>query len=337
MDLSDFCLEWAGSNRRLAIYKELVHGPYQESEVMRYPEQRLRMLIEQNTPGLYVSVNPYNPETMEISSIERLYFDFDCKEKVRYALDDCIEFCKKLVGHYNISPLIFFSGSKGYAVYVFLQEPILGSESELKELYQKLQDILVGSDKYRWLDPAPLGDLKRVSRVPFSLHQKTSSLCVPVDISEYPPTPYKLDPGFIQYHKDYGLNNKLVEFAKRKIEQERTKPKRYRQTLDSVQKNVRPCLANIMESTAFPKPKKGYDGHNLMISAVIEYICAGYSKDEILGLLSKKQGYNEVQSQKFVNYISSKYHPRRCETIAAYGGCVSNDCPNAKKGRIEND
>jgi len=335
MELSDFIREWAGNDRRLAIFKESAGFVCQDDHTMRYPEQQLTNLVESGAPGLYISVNPYDPETMQIRAIERLYFDFDCKEKIRYALDDAIIFCKKMLEFYNVSPLVFFSGSKGYAVYVFLQEPITGPEQELKEIYQELQDMLVKPDSYRWLDPQPMGDLKRVSRVPFSVHQKSGELCIPVDISEQPPKPYKPELGFIETHRRYGLSARVVGVAKRNVAENKRREKKRSNKPYTGSNEPRPCMVDIMNSSVFPKVTKGYDGHNLLITAIVEYLFCGYSKDQVLQLLQKKQGYDEKQSSKFVDYIASKYSPRKCATIEEYGGCVSNVCPNAKNRRIE--
>lgn len=332
--LSDFIREWAGKDRRLAMYKESIGYPYQESHTMRYPDQQLTKLVEDGAPGLYISVNPYDPATMEIRAIERLYFDFDCKEKVRYAFDDCMSFCKKLLEYYNVSPLVFFSGSKGYAVYVFLQEPIVGPEQELKELYEELQTMLVKPDSYQWLDPQPFGDLKRVSRVPFSVHQKSKELCVPVNVAEQPPAPYKPDVGFVEIHRQYGLSSTVVNAARRNIANNKLKQKTHSDRTFNGYGEPRPCLIDVMMSPVFPKVKKGYDGHNLLVSAIVEYFYNGYSKEQILELLRNKKDFNYDQSSKFVNYITSKYLPRKCATIDAYGGCVSNVCPNAKNGKI---
>ena len=337
MQLNDFIMEWAGKDRRLAMYKESIGYLYQESHTMRYPEQQLTKLVEDAVPGLYISVNPYNSETMEIRSIERLYFDFDCKDKVRYAFDDCMNFCKKMLEFYNVSPLVFFSGSKGYAVYVFLQEPVFGPEKELKELYEELQTMLVKPDNYKWLDPQPFGDLKRVSRVPFSVHQKSKELCIPVDVSGYPPKTYKPDMGFVEIHRQYGVSSRVVDVARSNIANNKRKQKLSSNKTFNAGGEPRPCLVDVMMSPVFPRVKKGYDGHNLLVSTIIEYFYNGYSKEQILELLKKKKDFDFDQSSKFVNYITSKYLTRKCATIDGYGGCVSNRCPNAKKGRIENE
>jgi len=325
MNLAEFCAEWCGKDRRLAIYSESRKSVYQDSHVLRYPEQRLARLLKDEKPGLYVSVNPYDPETMRIRAIERLYFDFDCKEKVRYALEECVTFCESLVVHYSVSPLVLYSGSKGYAVYVFLQEPVVGPEDELHELYRELQEMLVAPGGYRWLDPQPLGDLKRVSRVPFSRHQKTGDLCVPVDVSKNPPEPFSFEAGFTDVYRRFGLSKRVVEVAKRRLSSGRRVSSSLRMKHGSVGE-VRPCLAEVMEASTFPPVFPGYDGHNLLIAAVVEYYYNGYSREQILGLLSRKDGFDLKTSKKMVDYVTSKYLPVRCSTIRRYGGCDPKKC-----------
>ncbi len=56
-----------------------------------------------------------------------------------------------------------------------------------------LQRRLLLGFKAETLDHSPIGDIKRLARAPFSFHEKTGSLCCPVDSERKPIIPDELD------------------------------------------------------------------------------------------------------------------------------------------------
>jgi len=89
------------------------------------PEELIKLVEScrrQKTP-CYCSVQPYNARKRPCA-IEKLFYDFDCKEDPSQAWRDAAAFSETLIQHYRILPLIVFSGNKGYHVYVFLKKPL---------------------------------------------------------------------------------------------------------------------------------------------------------------------------------------------------------------------
>jgi len=116
-----------------------------------------------------------------------------------------------------------------------------------------------------------------------------------------------------------------VETARRRLEKKKDAFRQGYAVHEDVY-GLRPCLVDVMEAKTFPPVLPGYDGHNLLIAAVVEYYHHGFSVDEILGLLSLKEGFDLKISEKMVKYVTSKYSPFRCSTIKRYGGCNHKDC-----------
>ena len=210
-----FLSEWASPGPRRSI-----GTPHQLT--FNNPATELTHLIEADRAPVYMSANPYN-EKGEIHAIDRLFFDFDNEKRVRDAYCDAVQLNHHLAEYYNSGALTTYSGSKGYHIYVFLEQPVEGTEVELKALYGELQRMITAGDKYRTLDPAVIGDVKRLCRVPYSKHQKTGELCVPVTI-DHVPEPYKLPQGFTEILRSHGLSTNLVELARRNLARQTQTP-----------------------------------------------------------------------------------------------------------------
>jgi len=298
-------------------------GPYRSvgtPEQTHYPQfeaiDELFRLINQGAAPVYVSVNPYN-EAGEVELIDRLFFDFDCKEKVRYALDDALSFTNSLVKFYNISPLIIFSGKKGYHVYVWLEQPVEGPPNHLAALYKLLRDLLVKGRKYRTLD-AQAADITRLTRVPYSKHQVTGALCVPVDPDL---EPYKLYPGFSETLRENGISSKIVQVAERQLYRPRPEPHMYR----GQKGKPRPCIEAVLGAKSIHDPL-----HLMKVAAVAELHADGVGADEIITHFSKMDGFNEDRTRYFVEHsIKRGYKPFRCTTIQKLGGCLPS-CPRRR-------
>jgi hypothetical protein len=315
--LISFIEEWCGTGRRLALYSEKLERPYQTSRLIKYPHQVARM-VKKGRPGLWCSVNQYTPE-MKICLIERLYFDFDNKEKVWLARIEAENFAEVLSEHYQTASFMVFSGSKGYNLYVWLKTPIKAAEPELRRIYGTLQQMLLSGTNYKTLDPQVIGDIKRVSRIPFSVHQKTKELCVPVTQDL---TPYRPDPGFTSKYRRAGINQSIVKVAVKKANDQTTPP--IRPTYRIRSKDPRPCMTQIIRKNVFPCSGTG---HLLLVAAVAEYHKNGYTPREIVSLFSHKTNFSYEQTNQFVSEITKRdYTPFQCSTIKELGGCVGRSC-----------
>jgi len=319
LTLEQFVAEWmAGEPRSIGFYnKELDQVPRRPTPCRYYHE--VSNAIQKGTPGLFLSVQPYNLDNKP-TFLEKLFFDFDDKEKISRAWDTALNFAKSLVKFYDISPLIVFSGSKGYHIYVWLQQSYcVESQEKLKAVYGELMRMLLTSTEGRptTFDPQVHGDIARLSRVPYSVHQKSGELCVPVTIDL---EPYKLEPGFTDELRRYGLSQNVVELAIRNL----SKPKP-RQRPRKWSKNIRLCITEVLKAKSVHDPTQ-----NMKVAAVAELHAKGWSRDQIVQAFSKMGGFDEHKTAYQVDHVIRRgYNPFRCTTIQKLGGCLPS-CPRRR-------
>jgi hypothetical protein len=319
MSLETFIAEWmAGEPRSVGFYNPKLDEVPRRPTPCRYPQEMARE-IERGTPGVFLSVQPYTPNN-EVAYLEKLFFDFDDKEKVSRAWDAALKFSENLVKFYDVSPLILFSGSKGYHVYVWLQQPYhADSPEKLKAVYGELMRMLLTSAEGRpvTFDPQVHGDIARISRVPYSKHQKTKELCVPVTADL---EPYKLETGFTEELRRRGLSSQIVELAIRNL----SKPKP-RQRPRKWSKNIRPCITEVLKARGIHDPP-----HLMKVAAVAELNAKDWGRDQIVQAFSKMDGFDECKTAYFVDHaIRRGYSPFRCIKIQELGGCLSS-CPRRR-------
>lgn len=312
--LTTFLSEWAhpGPRRRVGTPNQTLH-----LNTAAY----LTKLIEQDHAPVFMSTNPYNKRG-KIYAIDRLFFDFDKPGKVRLAYDDAVQLNQHLAQYYNVGALTTFSGSKGYHVHVFLEEPAEGSEAELKPLYGELQRMITTGTKYPTLDLSVIGDVKRLARVPYSKHQKTGELCVPVTI-DYTPKPYKLDQGFSEALRRHGIKQGMVDLAQHNLA--KPNPKIRRRYKDP--NKIRPCIEATLAAKNIHDPK-----HIMKVAAVAELFANGNTESQIIDWFRKMGGFNERKTTYYVRHsIRRGYRPHNCETIQKNGGCLGPECPIYKE------
>ena len=133
--------------------------------------------------------------------IDKLYFDFDSKTNIEAAWNEANHFQEKLKHNFQAESLLVYSGSKGFNLYVWLKIPFFESVKNLKATYDRIQRTLLLGTNYKTLDQNPIGDIKRVSRVPYTIHPKSRSLCVPVNSNWQPLALFSLD-----FYRQNGLS-----------------------------------------------------------------------------------------------------------------------------------
>lgn len=306
--LAEWC--WPGPRRSVGT-------PHQVHHSHRDAVDQLAALITKEKAPVYVSANPYN-EDGGICAIDRLFFDVDNEKRVRDAYRDAVRLNHHLAEYYRAGDLTAFSGSKGYHVYVFLQQPVEGPEAELKPLYGDLQRMITAGVKYRTLDPQVIGDVKRLCRVSYSRHQKTGELCVPVTIGHVP-EPYKLQQGFTATLRSHGLSPALVDLARRNLSKPKTRPRRPY----TGPSKIRPRIEAVLEARSVRGPH-----HVMKLAAVAEMLTGGYAETQIVERFSKTDGFDERKTRYYVRHAARRgYRPFRCETITKNGGCLGPRCP----------
>jgi len=318
MNLETFVAEWMGGEpRSVGFYNSKLNEVPRRSTPCRYPYEVARE-VERGTPGVFLSVQPYTPNN-EVAYLEKLFFDFDDPVSVRKAWEDALSFAENLIKFYDVSPLILFSGRKGYHVYVWLQEPYRTDNQEcLKAAYGELMHMLLEGATKQTFDLQVQGDIKRLSRVPYSKHQKTGDLCVPVTADL---EPYRLELGFTDVLRKTGISPQLVQLAVARLSKPNLKPKLYK----GPWVKLRPCIEHTLSLPSI------HDGSHLMrVAAVAELYAEGYTEDQIINRFRGMVGFDERRTRYFVEHgMRRGYKPFRCATVQRLGGCLPS-CPRGR-------
>ncbi|MEM2263306.1 MAG: hypothetical protein QW160_03710 [Candidatus Bathyarchaeia archaeon] len=281
--------------------------------------QDLFKLLEANKRFLkpcYMTVQPYSAPDQPCA-IERLFWDFDCEEDPLRAWRDALHFCEALKAFYNVEPLIVYSGRKGFHVYVFLKQAVYIGQMSLafaKQVYEELQTRLLEGLKFATLDPQPMGDIKRLARVPFSLHEETGSLCCPVDLNRKPITPPSLD----VYRT---LNPELLSpmIKNLRVKEKLASLKHARKTSGNMEK-IRPCI-----QAALRQPLEGRGGHLMRLAVAREFLAAGYTVEEVVPLFQSQPDFNPEKTRYYVEHAQKNpAKPFKCETIRTLGFCLES-------------
>lgn len=275
----------------------------------------------------FCSVQPYvGPD--QPAGLEKLFFDLDCK-KPPFNLDkvwiDVSKIYERLK-HLNVEPLIVKT-YRGYHVYAFLWRVVEFELNHLylaKQVYRTLQQILLQNQSYETLDPAVIGDIKRLSRVPYSLHESGVE-CTPLDLHRQPLRINSLD-----YLREHGIQQELFREAVQQVQKKKIgrkvlalfdsfKPKR----VVPFQKagEIRPCFLEALKSGEMP--------HGQRIALVYEGYCAGLTADETVNLFRRLKDFNEAKTCYQVSWLLKKSRtikPYRCSTIMAKGWCLKENC-----------
>lgn len=306
--LEDFSSEWFGEGPRSLGTPE---------QRLIYDHDELSPWFEQSGRPVFLSVNPYTLEG-RVRCIERLFFDFDDKARLSRAWEDASRFSMNLKRFYDIESLLVYSGKKGYHVYVYLQEPTGHNlpEDRLKELYRRLQEMLLGRSDYPTFDRQVFGDVKRIARVPYSLHQDTKQRATPVNRDH---AEVLLLPGFTSGLRRFGVSPQFVELALRI----RQPPKRAQtEKRKSGPGQLRPCMRTLLEARSVHDPE-----HKLKVCLVAELSAEGKTRDQIIDVFRGMEGFSESKTVEQVDHALRRgYRPFRCKTIKDLGGCLGSSC-----------
>lgn len=121
-------------------------------------------------------------------NLRRIFFDFDHNTKPENAFADAKRLSQFLENS-NIPHITHYSGKKGFHVFIQLQPRIyklnIRSETELKNRIAEIQLYLKQRLHLKTLDTHIVGDIKRLVRVPYLLHQASKRIPFPLNISEF--------------------------------------------------------------------------------------------------------------------------------------------------------
>jgi len=207
------------------FYKKWFKGKFTGSRSYGNPAQRLispRQIDEmiqtiKRTNGQcpqYMSVNYkilYDGKII-VEKIEKLFLDFDSPNDLKTAYRDVIN-AYNIVKSLGAKPLIVFSGSKGYHLYVWLPDPLKMRDFKVftyptflvkAEIWVKTLYNILFEKYFDTLDKVVL-EPQRISRIPYTIHQKTRNIVAVLD----PETGEKVDVEKGIELLEYSVNNPL--------------------------------------------------------------------------------------------------------------------------------
>ena len=296
----------------------------------------------------FMSVQPYSQKNTPCG-IEKLFFDFDYGHKNEKLTDEEVErrkieleeevkqFVKALSFEgRRIKPLIVKT-RRGYHVYIFLDHIYEFSPKDLdfaRSVYRRLCMSFLGRIKSKYCDMQVVGDIKRMARVPLSIHEKTGEVCIIVDENLKQTKVRRVD----FYRKIYGLRKDEVmrvvrqEILERKLVMEKEKELekfKGKKGVKYVKKGfIRPCFQYAL--------KIGEMSHQQRLALLLEAYCSGITDEDGLvnvfrPLHDFKEDITRYQVKWFLNHLPKNPKPYQCKTIHKYGWCIREQCPIYKR------
>lgn len=297
-------------------------------------------LCEEQVWPCYLSVNNYSSRGC-LSHLDRLFWDFDSKEvppNLAVAWSEARIIQRSLLQFYNLESLIVESGMKGYHVYVFLSEPVRfspGEERLAKAAIQLLQTKFLMGLKLRILDTSTVGDISRLARVPYTMHEPKmlgdgsvlpGGLCQPLTPEGRPLIP---NPELPMLLRSRGVPPSMVGDAVRRAwmgeEIRRLRLQEGPQPQRSSSRGVRPCIESLLRRSRIP--------HEMRVAIVAEYhFRAGLGEDGLVDLFRGQPDFKEDRTRYQVRHIlRGGYKPFRCDTIRTAGFCLGQECRRMAK------
>jgi hypothetical protein len=271
----------------------------------------------------WLTVQPFT-ERNGVSSVEKLFFDFDCPEDLTLAWRDTILLVRILRENYRCEPFVCFSGAKGYHVYAWLGNvENFSSQTKAKQFYRNAQKMILKGLDLKTFDTQVLGDIKRFSRVPYTVHQKSLKLCVPIAFDRKPVQVHDLN-----FFKIHGLSRLFSDLCRENVEKQDRNQVRHSIPTNQEVKDVRPCLSKVLHQNL-----TGKNGHSIRIAITIEFLKNGHSIEETASLFENQPDYSFDRSLYYVRDIAGRaYKPYKCSTILDLGFCL-HDCPKRRNQR----
>jgi hypothetical protein len=128
--------------------------------------------------NIYTSL--FSEISKEIGNYYRIYIDIDCINDLSQARKDAITVAGWFISHTNTRPTVYFSGQKGFAVYFYFKPMKMDD-------YQYTARAIIEQIKtdtgVNTIDMITIGDIARISRLPFTKHIGSGMWCIPIDMA----------------------------------------------------------------------------------------------------------------------------------------------------------
>ncbi len=320
MKTEGFLAGWLGSGR-----EGLVGNPQDPADrpyrIFLSSTEKLQQIIrsqERIHAPCWLSTNSFK-KLGEPAFFERVYFDFDSPEDLALAKKEAFMLKRRLKDAYGVEALVCFSGSKGYNVYAFLQEPVPITDAEF---FKKLQSVMIKDILKSWsstVDSPLHTDIMRLSRIPYTRHNGSGKFCLPQEENGE-----VLLLNGIEKFVDSGLSDEFVQQEIRKTERILKHEKLCRRTPAQIEGSmkIRPCIEKALKTNL-----EGGSGHLMRIAAAREYLNAGFSEEAAAKLFAGQKDYSFAKSLQKVQQLNRKtMKPVRCSKIAELGFCLGERC-----------
>ena len=184
-----------------------------------------------------------------------------------------------------------------------------------------------------FLDSSVIHDIKRLARVPLTIHEKWGQRCRIIRLDGEELVEDKVRS--VAYYRQGGITSIYIEKAIQTLNEEK---EHHHEVLSSENilplynnyiKQIRPCFQTRLES--------GEMQHSMRLSFLIEAYFNGYKgattkeSEELLTNLFRqmndfKEDTTRYQVQYFLTHEPDVYPPYTCSTLEKKGFCIQGDC-----------
>ncbi|WP_202320421.1 bifunctional DNA primase/polymerase [Archaeoglobus neptunius] len=273
--------------------------------------------------------------------IDALFMDFDSKESPKLAFKDVLKVLDFLESR-SVEPLVYFSGSKGFHVYVIF-EPV--KLQRPKDVLKRVAVTLVELLELKTAD-LNVAEIARLSRLPFTLNSKSKLYCTPIspkrlknmtydDVIRFVKSgkydlPHYEESGYFREAFEYVsvMLEELEREAGQRKKQRKVKPAkgRWKKRIEhyvSVLKehgvlSADPRIVKIHSKSEYvasmpEESKRGAIEHIARVHLVFMLLEEGYSDEEIHEIFSYAKDYKREKTQYFIDYNRRRLEQSRIE------------------------
>jgi hypothetical protein len=309
---------------------------------------------KQKKPAFY-SIHPYYGYN-KVYGIEKLFFEFDWAHeddefteaellaRQKELPEEVKRFISMIIEDFKMQPLIVKS-RRGYHIYIYFDAvyQINRKTTFWKVVYKNLQQQFINyyETKYesemKYCDDATFGDIKRLGRIPLSIHQKSGEKCIIVNRNLKPD---KLRS--IAFFRLYGLKlndmKRAVVLASQQLEKKEQELAKRRERHKAKQESghgfvgeIRACFKEKMEA--------GEMKHQQRLALLLEAYYADDKYKTVEGMIELFRCFKDFdgdnpekstcreQIEWFFEQEKWHVHPYRCVTIQEFGWCIYEKCP----------